>query len=1148
MNTGWTEIINNLTLTKELMRHREQGDYPILVAGMIEEAMAPVIAVSTKGPAVVLVADEAASRQLTEALQALGKDARRYPGEGFRLYHVDEMQREESHRRLLALQALRSGEQAIVVASLRSLSTLLMAPEDPRWEPLEVDFDQALPLEALVSHLVEVGYEPTTMVEGPGSFSHRGDIVDVFIPGEPLPHRLEYFGDELDGIRIFDPGTQRTETQVDRVSILPATDFLWPDLSWKKKIEKDLHREEIMRESPLWTVLEWAEGGQVTPNREWYLPYIEQPVFLWDFIPDEVPIYWVEPMQYHTEEKQMREQVGALVAEMIEHRTLPQAYRMLPEILGKVGQPQSERSLVYLVGMMPTTISPAPQSVIQTVIQPGLQYRGQWGLLSQELKDSLKAGYKVLFLAGSAERKERFLDKMREEGLYPTDGETAGLAPHAGELVVGIGKWAEGMSFPKDKVMLVTEGQFLGQGVSKKPTKKKQKGGLRQLSQLQKGDYVVHETYGIAQYQGTTSLTAGGATKDYLELHYAGTDKLYLPVEQLGLLHLYVGAPGAKVALNRLHSQEWSKTKTKAKKAVEVMARELIELYGIRHRIKGYAFSSDTPWQKEFEDAFAYEPTEGQLEAVAEIKRDMESDKPMDRLLCADVGYGKTEVALRAAFKAVMDGKQVAFLVPTTILANQHYATAVERLGNLPMKVGLLNRFRTPKEQQETIKGLEQGYVDMVIGTHRLLSKDVKFRDLGLLIIDEEQRFGVKDKERLKELSHGIDTLTLSATPIPRTLQMAMSGIRDMTTIDEPPAERYPVQTMVAPFSPALMREAILRELGRSGQVYVVHNRVSTMMDLVASLEKLAPEASFAMAHGQMDERALEKVMVEFYQGKYQVLVASTIIEIGMDIPNVNTMIVMDAHRLGLSQLYQLRGRVGRGTRPAYAYFTYPGDWLLSETATKRLMAMKQFTAFGSGFHIAMKDLEIRGAGNVFGMAQHGHMNAIGYDLYMKFLGQAVAELKGEEPENDINTQLELKTNAYIPHGYIGDEGLRLEIYERIAELQSKEDEMDFVDELTDRFGEVPEPVLTLIQVSRLRYDASTLGIESIKEQGPTLKVLWAPGQWISDEGLQYLVSHYQADLVLHRTEDPGLTIRLRKPALEEATVMVRQLVHLKKN
>lgn len=700
-----------------------------------------------------------------------------------------------------------------------------------------------------------------------------------------------------------------------------------------------------------------------------------------------------------------------------------------------------------------------------------------------------------------------------------------------------------GFEYTQLKLIVISDKEIFGVGKKKaKKLKKKDPDKIINLADLKVNDYVVHENHGIGIYEGIEQLNIQGVKKDYLTIRYKGEDKLYVPIDQLNLIQKYIGADGARPKINKLSSTEWVRTKERAKKAVENMAQDLLELYAKRESYKGFAFSKDGEWQRQFEDMFPYEETEGQLRSIQEIKRDMERTKPMDRLLCGDVGYGKTEVALRAAFKAVMDSKQVAFLVPTTILAQQHYNTIKERFANFPVRIDMLSRFRSKAEQKLIIENIKNGVIDIIIGTHRLLSKDVVFKDLGLLIIDEEQRFGVKHKETLKKIKETVDVLTLSATPIPRTLHMSLSGIRDMSVIEDPPEERYPVQTYVVEYNEQMIRDAILKELARGGQVYFVYNRVENIEKMAASLQKLVPEARFGIGHGQMSEKELEKVMISFLEKEIDVLVCTTIIETGLDIANVNTIIIFDADKMGLSQLYQLRGRVGRSNRIAYSYFVYEKNKVLSEVAEKRLRAIKEFTEFGSGFKIAMRDLEIRGAGNLLGTEQHGHIEAIGYDLYVKYLQEAIKKLKGEKVEEQIDTTIDIKVDGYISDKYIEDEEQKIEVYKKIASITSLDEYGELVDELIDRFGDIPDEVHNLMDISYIRYLGSKNNIKDIHQIDKEIVLEFKSIENISLELLKELSDQYGRRLTFDLSKEPAFKFRWKDNILDELKSLVEKI------
>ena len=745
-------------------------------------------------------------------------------------------------------------------------------------------------------------------------------------------------------------------------------------------------------------------------------------------------------------------------------------------------------------------------------------FNGRLDVLKSELFGYIKRGYKVTIVCSSRERIENMGEFLIREKLD-------------GKVMLKQGSITGGMEFPDKKICYIWEGDIFGSSHRRRRKKKKSRGEqIKSFADVQEGDYVVHESHGIGKFMGIEQLVVQGVKKDYLKVKYAGEDSLYIPVDQLGMLQKYVGGEGNVPKLNKLSGSEWKNTKAKAKAAVTDMAYELIKVSAARMHEKGYAFSEDTVWQKEFEDSFPYEETEDQLRCIDEIKRDMERDVPMDRLLCGDVGFGKTEVAARALFKCVADGKQAAVLVPTTLLANQHYYTLKDRFEKFPFKVEMISRFRSAAQQKKILEGVEKGSVDLIIGTHRLLSDDVKFKDLGLLVIDEEQRFGVKHKEKIKQIKENVDVLTLSATPIPRTLHMSLSGIKDMSTLEEPPEDRYPVQTYVMEQDDFVICEAIEKELARGGQVYVLYNRVESINRVASEIESLVPEASVAVGHGKMGEHQLENIIMDFSAGEYDILVATTIIESGMDIPNVNTMIVLDADKFGLAQLYQLRGRVGRSGRMAYAYLTYRRDKNLSEIAEKRLRAIKEFTEFGSGFKIAMKDLERRGAGNLLGTEQSGHMLNVGYELYCKMLEEAVAKINGKDVMPDAEeTAFSLPIPAIIPERYIENEVLRLQMYKKIAVIAGDEDEAEVIDELVDRFGDIPRDTMNLIKISKIRSMAGRLGIKEISKQGYKIIFKLWDNVKLSESIMAGLISRYGSRMMVNGGKEPFIRLTVNE-------------------
>lgn len=1013
-----------------------------------------------------------------------------YPEKDIFLYDRDSKSRDNLKTRLGTISKILTDDWDIIVTTLRALGDKISARDMFLKNTLTLEKSKDIDIKSLNAKLLQMGYERYPQVEGMGQFSIRGNIIDIATFSDN--YRIELFDTEIDSIRTFELESQRSIDFIDSVKIYPTLDILISQddrLNAAKKIENEINKTKLSgeRKERLFEKFSLYKNRLVEDeyiqNPDLIIPFLNEDKLsgIIDFIGEDTISILNEPKQILEREETLELENSETITEMItfgealpSHKNIYYPYLNIIDKLRK-------RNLLTLNALLTSPKEFRPKAIVNFKMKSITNYRSKIKLFREDLDYYLSNGYKVILLGGSLKRAKRLHNFLLEFNLnveFKEDRNTE----FTNNFVVTTGSVNAGCEFALSKIVIINYAEIYGTyKEKKKPKRKKEK--ILNFEDLHVGDYVVHESHGIGKYIGTEQLEVSGIKRDYVVIKYFGDDKLFLPIESLDLIYKYTGDEKKAPKLNKLNSIEWNKTKRKAKKSIDDMADDLIKLYAARESKSGFKFSKDSSFQREFEDAFIYEETDGQLLSSEEIKKDMEEAHPMDRLLCADVGYGKTEVALRAAFKAILDGKQVAFLVPTTILAQQHYNIMVERFKDFPVEVGILSRFRTKKEQKETIEKLKAGIVDIVVGTHRLLSKDVVFKDLGLLIIDEEQRFGVRHKEKLKMLKENIDTLTLSATPIPRTLQMSMIGIRDMSVIEEPPEERFPVKTYVLEYNPLMVREAILREVERGGQVYFVYNRVANMEYKLQQLRELVPEVSFVMANGQMNEKDLEDTMLSFLRGDVDVLLCSTIIETGMDVQNANTMIITDSNRLGLSQLYQLRGRIGRSSRVAYAYFTYEKDVSISEIAQKRLKTIKEFTEFGSGFKIALRDLEIRGSGSILGSKQHGHIDNIGYDLYMKYLTQAVNKLKGIETRETIETVIDLKIDSYIPKTYIEDERLRLEIYKKISVLESEKEYSDLIDELIDRFSDLPKEVVNLMDISLLRYKASKINVISIIEK-----------------------------------------------------------------
>ena len=1060
-------------------------------------------------PLVILVQDDIAARRMQEELRSfLHVDAPILPGRDLTMYDAAVVSRAWEQKRLRQFYDLGRGATPIQIMTWESASQRTLPPAVLSGAAVTLEVGREYQMEELIRSLTSAGYSRCGMVEGVGQFAVRGGILDVYSPASDKPVRAEFFGDELDTMGLFDPDTQRRDENIDSCVLLPVSetlphchpggiDGLCRDLN--HLIARQRRRKNI--NEPLVTTLtkdlEKYENGLSNPASDRYMSLI-YPEFACalDYISPESILVLCDHSNLQRAARTRTEEIGLQLDSMLQAGLV--AGELCDYVLDWEGFCTRIKKRITLYfdtfggSAYPEEQPPKHLLPITAKQLPG--YGGNMDTVVSDLKYYQKMDFGTMVLCGTRRRAELLQQMLREKGISGFLCIPLTTLPKPGQILLAEGTLPFGMEYPLSKLAVLTEGQLLTRETAKRKPRKtatnRQK--LNSFTDLSPGDLVVHEDYGIGRFVAMEQIKVDGAVKDYIKIAYQGSDTLFVPATQLDLIGKYIGGGGedANVKLNKLGTDAWQKTKAKARKAAKDMAGELIQLYAARKRQPGFAFAADAPWQKEFEDNFPYPETDDQLRCIADIKHDMEQPTPMDRLLCGDVGFGKTEVALRAVMKCVMDGKQAAILVPTTVLAQQHYQTAVSRFRGFPVNIDVLSRFRTTKQQNQTLQNLRSGNVDLIIGTHKLLQKSVQFKDLGLLIVDEEQRFGVSHKERLKEISKGVDVLTLSATPIPRTLNMALSGIRDMSTIEEPPSDRYPVQTFVTEYSPAIIDDAIRREVERGGQVYYLHNRTETIDQCAGALRRRIPGISIGVAHGQMGEDALGDVMQSMADGDIQVLVCTTIIETGLDIPNANTLIIENADRLGLSQLHQLRGRVGRSTRHAYAYFTYKPDKNLTEIAEKRLSAIRDFAEFGSGFKIAMRDLEIRGAGNLLGAEQSGHMMSVGYDMYLKLLDEAVLEERGEAPKAPECTA-DLNVTANVDKDFVSRSEERMDLYRRMAAIRSQEDADDLLDEIVDRYGEPPKGVLNLIDIALLRAKAKKVGIKDIRQKsGDVLFVL----------------------------------------------------------
>lgn len=1104
--------LSELAGIEQLKKDFEVTGQPVMISGCIDTQKIHLVhaAVNDYRFRLIITGDEAKAREMQEDSRFFDKSSIYYPAKDFIFYSADVHGNQLSGERLRCIQKIIAAQDnktnITVITTIDGCVDMLMPLQRYRDNIIHFKNSDIIDTEKLISKLVGIGYTRVPMIDGQGQFAVRGGIIDIFSYTDETPVRIELWDDEIDSIRFFDVESQRSVEKIQTYDVFPATEWILSedeiDAGFEKvkdEVEKQLvtlgndKKKKTQQEMDACNRLRhaYADFERTRDYSKFILSFTDEIEGFTDYFPkDETVFVLDEPdrimermelISYEYEESMKNRLEGGYVV-----ASQTKLMRPIAEVYKNM---QSSRlMLLSSLDYKPKMLKPADYLRIDA--RSISSYNNSFEYLADDINKYKRTGYRVVLVCNSRTRAARIVADLEELGTQSYFSEDYDKEIMPGTVMVTYGNIHRGFEYPLIGFVIITENDIFTSRTRKKQKKKYEGRSIAGFNELNVGDYVVHEMHGLGVYKGIEKITVEGVEKDYIKIEYAGNSNLYVLATQLDRLQKYAASDTEKKPkLNKLGSVEWNKTKAKVHGAVEEIAKDLVELYSIRQNQKGYAFGPDTVWQKEFEEMFPYEETDDQLNAIADTKADMESTRIMDRLICGDVGYGKTEVAIRAAFKAVQEGKQVAYLVPTTILAQQHFNTFEQRMKNFPLKVAQLSSFRTNKEIKETLADLKKGFVDVVIGTHRLLSKDVEFKDLGLLIIDEEQRFGVAHKEKIKKLKNNIDVLTLSATPIPRTLHMSLVGIRDMSVLEEPPVDRVPIQTFVTEHNDEMIREAINRELARGGQVYYVYNRVRSIDEVAAHIQELVPQANVAFAHGQMEKRELEKIMVDFINGDIDVLISTTIIETGMDISNVNTMIIEDADKFGLSQLYQLRGRVGRSNRTAYAFLLYRRDRMLTEVAEKRLSAIREFSDFGSGFKIAMKDLEIRGAGNVLGKSQHGHMAAVGYDLYCKMLNEAVNDLKGIKNEYSFETNVDLSVDAYIPSTYIKSEYQKLDIYKRIAAIESEEELSDMKDELVDRYGSLSTPAVNLLNIALIKSMAHKIGIMEMKgtiEDGPS--------------------------------------------------------------
>ncbi|MCR5799016.1 MAG: transcription-repair coupling factor [Lachnospiraceae bacterium] len=1093
-------------------------------------------------------------KEIAEDLRQYERNVYVYPAKDLIFYQADIHSNKLVTDRLRVMRRIEEGGACAIVTTFDALMSPMLPLDTYRNSRIGIDKKNSVDLTALASKLVEIGYIRNHQVEEPGQFSIRGDIIDVFDTTETNPFRIELWGDDVESIRSFDIDSQRSIEELESVNIFPAAEVILSEEMLRQGLERiekeavkqskafrdefkteEAHRIDVQVRTLKEDILEL---GRVI-NLDSYVRYF------YDDLTDLASVFDKDRTLFILDEPiHIEEHIKAVELEFAESmKARAEKGYVLPgqmNLLNSAEHTRSEligKSVLELSALETKALQVPPDYRCNITAKSISPYKNQFDYLLKDLQLYKKRGYRIILLCPSVTRAGRLCDNLRDNDIMAvyTDDPLKELVN--GEVVVMSGHLRRGFEYPLLKFVVISESDIFGAEKKKVKHKKKYEGTrIQDFNDLKVGDYVVHENHGLGVYRGIEKIESENVIKDYMKISYRDGGNLYVLATAFDAVQKYASSDAArKPKLNKLGTKEWSNTKSKVRSAVDVVAKDLVELYAIRQSKKGFEFGPDTVWQKEFEETFPFEETEDQLAAIADTKADMESSRIMDRLICGDVGYGKTEIAIRAAFKAVTEGKQVAVLVPTTILAQQHYNTFTQRMKDYPVRIQMLSRFRSAREQKETISELEKGMVDIVIGTHRLLSDDVHYKDLGLLVVDEEQRFGVTHKEKIKKMKDNVDVLTLSATPIPRTLHMSLVGIRDMSVLEEAPGDRIPIQTFVMEYNEEMVREAIVREIARGGQVYYVYNRVSDIADMTARLRELIPEANIAYGHGQMKERELEQLMYDFIDGQIDVLVATTIVETGLDISNVNTIIIHDSDRMGLSQLYQLRGRVGRSNRTAYAFLMYKRDKILKETAEKRLEAIREYTDLGSGFKIAMRDLEIRGAGNMLGRTQHGHMEAVGYDLYCKMLNDAVRRRKGMSDETDeFETQIDLDVDAYIPAEYILNEVQKLDIYKRIAVTDTVQEAADMKEELKDRFGNVPRSVDNLIRVSLLRSKAHTCYVTELKGGRDQVKLIIKRNADLDPSGIPELLTDYKGRLQFVAKGDPYFLLGYRREGVIE--------------
>ena len=1125
---------------KEVVENVNEKISPIAISGLSDVSKVSIISSileSTKRKICVLTYNEIQAKKLVKDLKYFFKQVYFLPKREIAPYDYIAESKDLPYERIAVLNKIilqeKSKEPIIIVTTLETAMQKMISKEELYENIVDFKIGETYSIENLKQTFVKLGYERTNLIEGQGQFSIRGGIVDVGLSNK-IGVRIEFWGDEVDSIRYFKIDSQRSTEMIQNITIFPAHEFIVQNISNAiKKIEENYSNVD--------EDIELIKNGEnISKIDKYFNEFYDKQEYFLDYLSDKYLIFIDENSKIQQRKENIIIENNNLIKSLVEKE------RIVPESIKNVSNYEydySKKQIIYL----------EQNDIIKNILKFSFTtreinyYKSEIDLLITDLNEYAKKN-RVIILGGNETTSEKVCELLKEREVnYKYEKEIKSVNP--GEIIVTLGAFSAGFQNYDLRLVVINLSNSFEETVKKKKYKNSafKQGEKIVFADLKEGDFVVHKLHGIGQFMGVNTITtADKITKDYIKIKYKNDDVLYVPTDSLDSVRKYIGGGDTSPKLNKLGTKEWENTKSKVKKNLEIIAKDLVELYAKRQHVKGFEFSKDTPWQKQFEDGFPYQETDDQLRCIEEVKKDMEKPVPMDRLLCGDVGYGKTEVAIRAAFKAVMDQKQVAYLVPTTVLANQQYEEFKSRMEEFPIRVDLLNRFRTKKEQEQVIKKLKLGELDVVIGTHRLLSKDVEFKDLGLLIIDEEQRFGVKDKEKIKQLKNSVDVLTMTATPIPRTLHMSILGVRDMSVIYEPPQNRRPVQTYVLEYDEEIVREAILKEVERGGQVFYLFNNVEQIAKKANDVAKLVPEAKISYAHGKMTGKELEEIMEAFISKEIDVLVCTTILESGIDMPNANTIIVENAERLGLSQLYQIRGRVGRSNKQAYAYITYKRNKLLSEVADKRLKAIKEFTEFGSGFKIAMRDLEIRGAGSMLGEVQHGHMEQVGYDTYCKLLDEVMKETQGIQVQEEKDIQIDLNISSYIPDNFIKDSSQKIEIYQNIALCRTEEDIQNVIDEIIDRYGKMPDELENLIEIVRIKELARKSSITKIAQRMENIVFYFEDNNY-PENMINMLIQRYGIRIKFSTGIEPYITLKNAKNVVDDVKEFLRAVYECKK-